>query len=427
MKSFKPVDELKIGQIIEVTGTKMKVEISGNVAELTRSYDGRVYPIGQIGSVVKVHFGRRIIFGFVTLLRMRSDELLDAGIPVQADADQRLMEVEMFAEGAWSFSKEELSFHRGIKTYPLPRQGVYLLTRDEATFLYQAAEGERDDIVDPLIPFAKYSGTEATLCRANIDKMFGMHCALLGSTGSGKSGAVAALLHSILEHNPIENGNFSPQIVIIDPHGEYGSAFGDRANVYRAYEAIGGEELPGKEISLPYWLMSADEFRTLVIGKTEYEATSQNNIIYKALTHARMVAAGIVDSAPSSFGWETPNDGQEHDEPRPAIGVDPIMITTFDRDKPRPFSLIELENHIRFVQAGRNQKGSIQSVTATDFAKNFRSLLDKLAVLQRDPRISFLMKELDAKTDLDLAQILAQFVGTSNGEDEFKKDIRSIC
>jgi DNA helicase HerA-like ATPase len=426
MKSFKPIDELRIGQIIEVTGTKIKVEISGSVAELTRSYDGRVYPIGQIGSVVKVHFGRRIIFGFVTLLRMKSDELLEMGTPIPADSDQRLMEVEMFAEGSWSFSNSSLSFHRGVKTYPLPRQGVFLLTRDEAAFLYQAAEGNRDDIVvNPLIPFAKYSGTESTVCRANIDKMFGMHCALLGSTGSGKSGAVAALLHSILDHDPVENEDFSPQIVIIDPHGEYGSAFGNRAIVYRAYEAIGGEDLPGEEISLPYWLMSADEFRTLVIGKTEYEATSQNNIIYKAMTHARMVTAGIVDPAPTEFGWDAPAVGLSHDEPRPSNGIDPSLISTFDRDKPLPFSLSELENHIRYVQAGRVQNGLVQTITATDFAKNFRSLLDKLNVLKRDPRISFLMKEWNENTDLDLGQILAQFVGIQN-ENDRKKDIRII-
>jgi hypothetical protein len=349
---------------------------------------------------------------------MKSDELLEIGTPIPADSDQRLMEVEMFAEGSWSYSKNSLSFHRGVKTYPLPRQGVFLLTRDEAAFLYQAAEGDRDNIVvNPLIPFAKYSGTESTVCRANIDKMFGMHCALLGSTGSGKSGAVAALLHSILDYEPVEDGRFSPQIVIIDPHGEYVSAFGNRAIVYRAYEAIGGEDLPGEEIRLPYWLMSADEFRTLVIGKTEYEATSQNNIIYKAITHARMVTAGIVDPSPTAFGWNAPTDGLAHDDPRPSNGIDPSLITTFDRDKPFPFSLNELENHIRYVQAGRVQGGLVQSVTATDFAKNFRSLLDKLNVLKRDPRISFLMKEWIESTDFTLGRILAQFVGIQN-EDE---------
>jgi len=51
----------------------------------------------------------------------------------------------------------------------------------------------------------------------------------------------------------------------------------------------------------------------LVIGKTEQEATSQNNIIYKALTHAQMVAAGLVSASPTVHGSPAPTDGLEID------------------------------------------------------------------------------------------------------------------
>ena len=113
--------------------------------------------------------------------------------------------------------------------------------------------------------------------------MFGLHCAVLGSTGSGKSGAAAALIHGILQHKPKGDGFSHPRIVIIDPHGEYGQAFKERAVVYRAYDPIGTDETVGEPIILPYWLMSADEFRLLAIGKTEEEATSQNNIDRKSV------------------------------------------------------------------------------------------------------------------------------------------------
>ena len=77
MSTFDLISDLKIGHIVEVSGTTIRVELSGDVTELTRTYEGRVYPIGQIGSIVKVHFGRRLVFGFVTLLRMRSEELFE--------------------------------------------------------------------------------------------------------------------------------------------------------------------------------------------------------------------------------------------------------------------------------------------------------------------------------------------------------------
>ena len=58
--TFELISDLKIGHIVEVSGTTIRVELSGDVTELTRTHEGRVYPIGQIGSIVKVHFGRRV-------------------------------------------------------------------------------------------------------------------------------------------------------------------------------------------------------------------------------------------------------------------------------------------------------------------------------------------------------------------------------
>ncbi|MPL69294.1 hypothetical protein SDC9_15031 [bioreactor metagenome] len=426
MSQFELVNDLKIGHIVEISGTNIRVELSGDVTELTRTYEGRVYPIGQIGSMVKIHFGRRLVFGFVTLLRMRSEEIVDSMRPIPPEADQRIMEVELFAEGAWNIAEAKLKFNRGITTYPLPRQGVFLLTRQEAVSLYTAAEGEQySDGYNPLVPFAEYVGADNSLCSANIDKMFGMHCAILGSTGSGKSGAVAAVLHSLLEHNPKYGVFCHPRIVIIDPHGEYGNAFGDRAIVYRAYNPLGIEESEGTPITLPYWLMSADEFRTLIIGKTEQEATSQNNIVYKAITYARMVAEGLINPSPTSYGGATPTDGKEIDEPRPKEGVTEEQLLQFDRDKPRPFSLSEFYNHIMYLQAARNQNARLERIAASDFAKSFKSILDKLSVLRRDPRIRFLMNEWP-DNNASLGEIIGQLVGKITLENETERDLRIL-
>src|SRR3546814_4907397 len=79
--------------------------------------------------------------------------------------------------------------------------------------------------------------------------------------------------------------------------------------------------------------MSAEEFRLLTIAKTEHEATSQHNVIYKALTHARMEAAGLVDKAPSAHGGPVPADGGAPDTPRPKVGVTQAALDSFDRSE----------------------------------------------------------------------------------------------
>lgn len=420
---FTPIDELKIGQVVEVSGTNIKVEISDKISELTRTFNGRVYPIGQIGSMIKIHYGRKIIFGLVTMLRMRSEELIEAGMPVTADSDQRVMEVQLLAEGSWNNTKSTLAFKRGIKTYPLPQQGVFLLTNEEISFVYQSAEGTRDDEVDPLVPFAVYSASESTACRANINKMFGMHCAVLGSTGSGKSGTVAAIIHSVLSHKNNEK-ELSPQIVVVDPHGEYGLAFKARAVQYRAYDIATGDD-GQEEIKLPYWLMSSDEFTNLIIGKTERSATSQNNAVQKALAHARMVAAKVVKPCPREFGTNELDHLENFNDPDLCDGKDTSDILEFDRDKPRPFCLEEFEGHIKYIQGGRKTNAGHVTMTNTDLAKSpVPSILDKLKVLRRDTRLSFMMKcWIDNDDEIKLHQVLNQFIGAPS---QAGKDIRII-
>src|SRR3546814_19206739 len=126
-----------------------------------------------------------------------------------------------------------------------------------------------------------------------------MHCAVLGPTGSGKSGAVAAILHSVLAHKAKADATCHPRIIVIDHHGEYGIAFGERATVYRAYDPIGNEGEAGLSTVLTYWLMSAEEFRLLTIAKTENEAKSEHNVISTDLNHPRIRTDGLVNKDPS--------------------------------------------------------------------------------------------------------------------------------
>lgn len=425
MGLFELNSDLRIGTVVEVAGTSIKVEVDEGLGELRKAFDGRVYPVGQIGSVVKIHFGRRLLFAYVRLLRMRSEEELPAGSdPLPPHADQRVMEADLFAEATWDTGSGALSFKRGLTTYPLPRQGVYMVTRDEAERVYQAAEGRRDTEFDPLVPIGFYVGTESVPCRANIDRMFGMHCAVLGSTGSGKSGAVAAILHGVLDHTAKEGAASRPRIVIIDPHGEYGRAFGERAIVYRAYDPLGTEADDSTPLVMPYWLMSGEEFRMMVIGKTEREATSQNNIVYKAIRHARLVEAGLIEPAKDDWiGKAFP--GKMPEEPRLIDAKKHQAVAAFDRDKPRPFRLEEFIRHIDHEQSLRvNSKNLLESDTNSEL-KSHRSILDKLSVLCNDPRVRFLMSEYNPAGP-KLADVIAQFVGTIGGDPNDHRDVRII-
>ncbi|MBW2366700.1 MAG: ATP-binding protein [Deltaproteobacteria bacterium] len=416
MIPFKLVEELRIGKILEVNGTSIRVELDGDLNDLTRTIKGRVYPIGQMASIIKIHFGRRILFAYVRMLRMRSDIVLEDGQPpISPSDDSRVLEADLFGQGRWETTKNKLKFTRGVETYPLPLQAVYLTTNDELEHLYLSAETTLEEgATTPLVPIGHYVGGSNAICRADIDKLFGHHCAVLGSTGAGKSGTVAAILHSILDHSTASGTKLRPRIVLIDPHGEYAKAFGDRARVFKAYTEASSTGGDAFQLKLPYWLMSSDEFRSLVIGMTEHEATAQNNIVYDALNYARMVERGIV----ASLG-EDPNGRAEPDL---SNGYTEDEKLAFDKDKPVPFRLGDFITHIDKIQGRKPDKKD--SLAASDSTrKRIEGILNKIRVLRANPQLSFLLKEYDTNAP-SIQTVLSQFVGGQ--ADGSKQDIRVV-
>lgn len=326
-----PLENLAIGTIVEVDGSHIVAELKPGITELSRVFGGDAYPIGQFGSIVKIHFGRRIIFAFVGRLRMKAEYELERGIASQAASDERVIEADLFGEGEWLRNTAvkpvdwELRFFRGIATYPLPQQTVYLTPKRELRFIYGHGKG-------PSIHLGEHVGTGGTLCFAEMNELLGKHTAILGSTGSGKSATVAAVLHRLLERGAeADLPNWKPRIVILDPHNEYSDAF-------PAHHKLSTDD---GSLVLPYWLLSFSETIALVIGKTEFIATSQANIVKSALLKAREEGAAT-------------------------LGLDPEMITV---DSPVPY---KLSTFIAAVEADKPTQASKQ--------ESHNSILEKLNV-----------------------------------------------
>jgi len=413
MIMFKENNDLRIGKIIEVNGNSIKVELDNHLGNLSKIIDGRVYSIGQMASIIKIHFGRKVIFGYVKMLRMSTEIDSQEEKQIMQSDDSRILEADLFGEAYWSESKKKLTFNRGVETYPLPLQFTYLTTKEELEKIYEAAEKSAEYSHDPMIAIGSYVGANSAICKANMDKLFGNHCAILGSTGSGKSATVSAILHSVLEYRYDEDKQLCPRIILIDPHGEYGKAFENEALLFRAYSesSVGGDK--AKELKLPYWLMSGDELRSMIIGKTEHEATSQNNIIYEALAYARMVQTGIVASLDDPVGDQIPElikGKTEKDR------------DNFDRDKPIPFKLDEFIKHIDKVQ-GRKIGKNEPRTASDDTRQKVESVLKKIRILRSNPQLNFIMCDY-ADTSPTINQILAQFVGKI--KDCEKKNLRII-
>lgn len=72
----------------------------------------------------------------------------------------------------------------------------------------------------------------------NPDKVFGRHLAVLGNTGSGKSCSVAGLIRWSLEAaaEASETSPVNARFIVLDPNGEYASAFADMEGRVRVFQ-----------------------------------------------------------------------------------------------------------------------------------------------------------------------------------------------
>lgn len=258
-----PIENLAIGKIIEVDGSRIIAELDPKLTELSRVYAGETYPIGQFGSIIRIHFGRRLIYALVGRLRMKAEYEAERGLAPHSSPDERIVEADLFGEGEWTLDattsppKWELEFERGVATYPLPQQTVYLTPKSELRSIYGHTKGA-------VIRLGEHVGAGGAPCYADMNELLGKHTAVLGSTGAGKSGTVAAIIHSILEKGSVSGyGTWKPRIVILDPHNEYGAAF-------PAHSKLSTDD---GTLSLPYWLLNFQETVALLIGKTEFVAT----------------------------------------------------------------------------------------------------------------------------------------------------------
>ncbi len=338
---------LRIAHVIEVNGSRTVGELEASVEDLYRTYRSRRYPIGQVGSVIKIEAGDLLIFGIVTSLRMvESEDGFVAPTARIEPASSKWIEIELFGQGRKTGLEEaEFDFERGVSTYPLPGQAILLATVEELRRIYAKPD-------KPTIKVGSIAQARGLPAHLLVDELLGKHFAVLGTTGSGKSCAVALLLQGILEESP------HAHVVLLDPHNEYPRAFPETS-----------ERIDPTTLEIPHWLLNFEESTELFVGKTEHAATSQTNILKDALLKARKEFPG--QSVPAH-----------------KITVDTAV----------PYRLSDLVNNIATAKPSQASK-----------AESHEKILAKIDTLRNDKRFEFLLRP-DEKVSDNLADLISKFL-----------------
>ena len=210
----------------------------------------------EIGSIVRLQgaFGRS--FGIVTSLKRDGRRVGD---------DFRMVEVRMLGE----VLEGSQTFQCGVSQHPALDSPIYLADRDELSLIYRQPNAST-------VRLGTLRQADGLPAYAVTDQLLGKHFAVLGTTGAGKSCAVTVILKAILEANPFGH------IIMLDPHNEYGKAFGSSA-----------ETLNPQSLRLPYWLLNFEEISEVLVNKESAEsAYVEAAILRDAILRARKQALG---------------------------------------------------------------------------------------------------------------------------------------
>lgn len=190
---------LRVGRVIEVSGAKVVGELEASVEDLYRTYKSRRYTVGQVGSIVRIEAGDKLVFGLVTALRMAEMATADKSPSAKAyerNGDAKWLEIELFGEGLRTgIGENDFTFERGVVTYPLPGQPIFVATVGELGRIYNRPD-------KPSIHVGTLSQASALPVYLMTNELLGKHFAVLGTTGSGKSCSVTVLLQAILDIAP---------------------------------------------------------------------------------------------------------------------------------------------------------------------------------------------------------------------------------
>lgn len=233
-----------IGVVRHVLGSTVTVQLNDDLAGVAPIFRGRLQPVGQVGSLVRIPQGLVDLIAIVDLVGI--SELVGAIEPVETiQQDSRWLQVQLLGE----IDKGLNTFRRGVGSFPSLDDPVHFATPGDLATIYPEASSTH-------LSIGSLAAAEEIPVCLNAEKLVVRHSAIVGSTGSGKTSAVSSILQGF-----IRGGWSSANIVVIDPHGEYSHAMLDTSSV-RSVLGHGSAQL-----RVPFWALPAMDILRLFAGR----------------------------------------------------------------------------------------------------------------------------------------------------------------
>ncbi|MBO6506821.1 MAG: ATP-binding protein [Kordiimonadaceae bacterium] len=221
---------------------------------------------------------------------------------------------------------------------------------------------------------------------ANGDKFYQRHASILGSTGSGKSWAVALLLEraSQLKY---------PNLIVLDMHGEYQPLAEGEDRIAERYRIAGPGDLDKPidgAIFLPYWLLNREEMLSMILDRSDQNAPNQAS---RFTLHVRSLKEDTLE---------------QHGKKE--------VKETFTVDSPIPYPIEEL---VKLLTKDDTTKGigANRREVKGDWEGRLTRFISRLTAKLEDRRYGFLFQPPKAAQEYDwLADTLIQLLRSGDGK-----------
>ncbi|MCT4615201.1 MAG: DUF87 domain-containing protein [Marinifilaceae bacterium] len=255
---------MKIGKIISVEYDKFRIKLFQSTKTSTVSIEGQVYYFGNIGSYLKTlnPTGDTIICEVISVLDYNSETNLYSSYNLDSSRELVIKPV-----GTITKSKD---FNMGIGIFPSIYSDVSIVTTDDIKQILSSTKVEPIDENYSRIHKEIELGYSKNMINyrvnLNINRLFNIHTAVLGNSGSGKSNTIAHILQNVYRKK--NNYAKGAKTILFDVNGEYNRAF--ESGLYSDVESIfykpNVEEGAYKKFELPYYLMNLDEWLAFLLA-----------------------------------------------------------------------------------------------------------------------------------------------------------------
>lgn len=339
-----PAQQLPIGEIVSINGTRAKVLMAKGINGTHLRASEHPY----VGTVVVIDTGAAIVLCLITSMTV---------VEAETDPDlagNRVMEVELVGELPRQNDGYLCTFRSGVSVYPRLGDQVWMPSHNvlEKAYYFGSFDGVEIGRIhqDPTIPAV-----------IKINEMLGKHFAILGSTGTGKSCAVALVLREFLAKQP------KSHIVLVDPHNEYKACFGEQAHIINL-----------ENLCLPFWFLNFEEIVEILLGSRQ-EFGAEVELLREFIPAAKRAFAA--------------NRGRESRLLQRSV----TRRERYSVDVPVPYRISDLVDQIR------NQMGLLENQRDL---RPYKHLIARIEAIAQDPRYSFMFGKMLVEDNL--GEILKQ-------------------